>query len=490
MIGLGRESVRLLDALMRSYATIQFDLDGRILDASADFLAMTGHARADLVGRSLDVLILDNAVERAVHAQVMEAVRRGEFIERDQCRAGKGGKEIWIRASYSPVFRGEKPCKVIAIARDITDEKRHRAQRDSELQAMRRWQAAVTFALDGTILDANENFLKMVGYSLDEIRGRHHRMFVDPAEAGTASYRDLWDRLAEGESEAGEYRHLGKDGRTVWMLASYNPRLDSYRRVTGVIKFATDITAEKHAVLRRAEAQKRVNHGVAEIATAISATNDSATAAAAAAVQASTNVQAVAAGSAQLASSVAEINSQVGRALEISNIAVQQAESAGLTISRLDEAVTRIGAVVELISTIANQTNLLALNATIEAARAGAAGKGFAVVASEVKALAGQTAKATGEIGGQIEAIQGSTARARAAIETVTGTINDINGISVSISGAVEAQAAVTEDMSRNMREAALGVDLITQSMEEVADLTRDADQGMKSIVEAARDAA
>lgn len=203
--------------------------------------------------------------------------------------------------------------------------------------------------------------------------------------------------------------------------------------------------------------------------------------------QASTNVNAVAAGASQLSSSVTEINDQVSKALEISNAAVQQSKQASDTIASLVEDANKISRVVELISSIASQTNLLALNATIEAARAGEAGRGFAVVAGEVKSLAAQTAQATGEISSHIMTVQASSQMAQSAIDAISNTISSINGISISISAAVEEQAAVTTDMSHNMQEAAKGVEMITQSMEEVAQLTGDASHSVMQIAEAAK---
>jgi methyl-accepting chemotaxis protein len=257
--------------------------------------------------------------------------------------------------------------------------------------------------------------------------------------------------------------------------------------VTGVIKFATDISETKNVALRRAEAQGAVHTGVERITSALGTTKEQAASAASAAVEASSNVNAVAAGSGQLSASVTEINNQVARALDITRSAVEQSTQAGKSITTLVEDTRKIGAVVDLIRSIAAQTNLLALNATIEAARAGDAGRGFAVVAGEVKNLAAQTAKATGEISSQIEVVQTSSQQAQTTIEAIAATIASINDISVSISAAVEEQAAVTSDMSYNMQEAAKGVEMISQSMEEVAGLTGELDDDLRQIREAAR---
>ena len=198
-------------------------------------------------------------------------------------------------------------------------------------------------------------------------------------------------------------------------------------------------------------------------------------------------MQAVAAGSEELAHSVSEISRQVTNALEISQSAVAQANRTNTTMTTLNTAVQKIGEVVDLINTIAAQTNLLALNATIEAARAGDAGKGFAVVASEVKQLASQTSKATDEIAGQIAAVQMNTTEATGAIGEISSTIAKINEISASIASAVEEQEAVTTDMSANMQTAAQGVEIITQGMNDIAAAARQVDGSVKKVKEASR---
>ncbi|MCZ8259733.1 MAG: PAS domain-containing methyl-accepting chemotaxis protein [Beijerinckiaceae bacterium] len=373
---------------------------------------------------------------------------------------------------------------------DRSAEQEELARHRSLAQALDRVQAVIRFDLEGHVLDANAAFLSAMGYRLDEIRGQHHRLFVDPAEAASPAYRDFWISLRDGKPKVAEFRRLAKGGREIWIQASYNPLFDAAGTLVGYVKFATDMTAAM-AERRRVQAmQQSMSSGVDRVAVALTNTSQQATSAAAAAIQASTNVNAVAAGSNQLASSVTEINGQVSRALTISNDAVEQARHAGSTVNSLVDDARKISSVVELIATIASQTNLLALNATIEAARAGDAGKGFAVVASEVKMLASQTAKATGEINAHILAVQSSSQLAHGAIEAISRTIGEINGVSLNISAAIEQQAAVTADMSHNMQEAAKGVEMISTTIEEVAQLTREADQGIHAVAEAARRAA
>lgn len=488
MFGLGDDSAAVLKTVFETNCILEFTADGKsILRANANFLTMTGYAGQDLVGKAPAALITFDDGAGSELSQMLEAALAGKTIFSELRLRHKDGADIWVNGRLYPIQKGKRRTRIILFATDITKSRAERRHADSVIAAIDRSQATIEFDLQGIIKTANENFLKTVGYSLEEIRGKHHRMFVAPEEASSAAYADFWGRLRNGEFFVAEYRRIGKGGKEVWIQASYNAMKDASGHTIGVIKFATDITAEHGKRSERTDLQKIVNAGVENVATAIAGTSRQATGAAAAAVQASSNVNAVAAGASQLASSVTEINIQVGRALEISNEAVSKAEMAGGTVTSLVEDANKINAVVDLISSIASQTNLLALNATIEAARAGEAGKGFAVVASEVKELASQTARATGEINARIAAVQASSLSAKGAIEAIASTISDINGISVSISAAVEEQAAVTADMSHNMQEAAKGVGMITQTMEEVAQLTQEAHRGVGEIQQASR---
>ena len=491
MFGLSGSAVETLSAIRRSNAVIEFDLDGKILSANQIFLDLMGYTLPEIVGKHHAIFVDASESSSPAYAGFWAALRAGQHQVDEFRRFAKGGREVWIQGNYVPVLRRGKPFKVVKIATDISAIQIERARMHSKLAAMDRSQAVIEFTIDGKIVAANENFLATVGYTLDEIIGQHHRIFVEQEEVASAAYRQLWEKLAAGDFQSAQYKRIGKGGRVVWIQASYNPLYDAAGRLKGVIKFASDITAAKDAERRFLdEANKKISDSVGTIGNAIASTNQQATSAAAAAVQASTNVNAVAAGASQLTSSVQEINSQVVKALDVSNEAVKQAQQAGSTIQSLVDDARKISSVVDLISTIAAQTNLLALNATIEAARAGDAGRGFAVVAGEVKNLAAQTARATGEISAHILAVQSSSEEARAAIEGISGTISSINAISVSISAAVEEQSAVTSDMAQNMQQAAKGVEMITHSMEEVAQLTQDADDGIARILEAGRYAA
>lgn len=410
------------------------------------------------------------------------------------------------------------------------------------LAALQRSHAVIEFDLDGTILTANENFLQTMGYTLDEIRGNHHRMFVDPAEREKPEYREFWAALNRGEFFSNEFRRVGKGGREVWIHGSYNPVFNPQGKVVKVVKFAVDITRrvqelQQGALLeqqRANELEQKANillqvvaeaadgnlaqtievsgndvvarigaglgnfladlresvksigqtaMGVASSSEELSAISqqltshslsaaEQANSVSAGSEQVSANVSIVAASAEEMLASIREISKSATEAARVARTAVSKAEETNQTISRLGTSGLEIGKVVKVITSIAQQTNLLALNATIEAARAGEAGKGFAVVANEVKELAKETARATEEIGQQIEAIQGDTKAAVSAIRDVSEIINQVNDISSTIASAVEEQTATTNEIGRNVTDAAKATSEIAHNISHVAGAT------------------
>ncbi|MGY8704206.1 PAS domain-containing methyl-accepting chemotaxis protein [Bradyrhizobium sp. 18BD] len=235
-----------LAAIGRSQAMIEFAMDGTVLTANPSFLKALGYSLDEIKGKKHAMFMPADQRDGADYKAFWAQLGRGEPQAAEFKRIAKGGREVWIEASYNPVLDDVgKPVKVVKLATDITAKKIQAMTEASKVSAISRVQAVIEFKLDGTVVTANQNFCQALGYSLAEIEGKHHSLFVPQAERDSAAYRELWAKLNRGEYQAGEYKRIGKGGREVWILASYNPLLDEHGKPFGVAKFATDITAEK-----------------------------------------------------------------------------------------------------------------------------------------------------------------------------------------------------------------------------------------------------
>lgn len=413
------------EAISRAQAVIEFRMDGTVLTANENFLTAMGYALAEIQGKHHSMFVEPAARDSAAYRQFWEQLNRGEYQAAEYKRVGKGGREVWILASYNPVLdqRGT-PFKIVKFATDITQQKLRTADLSGQMSAINRSQAVIEFGMDGTILTANDNFLRALGYSLDEIQGRHHSMFIDPSERNDAAYREFWAKLNRGEYQSAEYRRIGKGGREVWIQASYNPILDLNGKPFKVVKYATDTTTQ--AITRMKNEHVR---GMME---------------------------SVAAGAEELNASVREIAEAMMKSKETATTAVGRVEAADEQALRLSTAAESMSGIVQLIGDITGQINLLALNATIESARAGEAGRGFAVVAAEVKSLANQVKQAADRIGAEIQNLSGISGDVIGALDAIKQAIRDVSEYVTSTAAAVEEQSTVTGEMSASMQQAAV----------------------------------
>ena len=235
-------------AIDRSQAVIEFKLDGTIISANQNFLNALGYTLAEIAGKHHRMFVDPAEQAKPAYAAFWAALNRGEYQAAEYKRIRKDGREIWIQASYNPILGADgKPVSVIKFATDITARKKQSIEDAGKMLAIGRALAVIEFEMDGTIIDANQNFLNALGYTLAEIAGKHHSMFVEPAQRDSAEYRNFWDSLRRGQFQTAEYKRIGKGGKQVWILATYNPILDEAGKPLKVVKFATDVTKQKLA---------------------------------------------------------------------------------------------------------------------------------------------------------------------------------------------------------------------------------------------------
>jgi methyl-accepting chemotaxis protein len=411
-------------AIGRAQAEIEFNMDGTIVTANENFLRAMGYSLAEIQGKHHSMFVEPATRDSVDYRELWAKLNRGQYESAEFKRIGKGGKEVWILASYNPILdQNGKPFKVVKYATDVTEQKLQAADMAGQVAAIGKSQAVIEFNMDGTIRTANANFLSALGYSLSEIRGRHHSMFVEPADRDSPAYREFWAGLNRGEYQAGEYKRIGRGGKEIWIQASYNPILDMNGKPFKVVKYATDTTAQVIA-------RKKSEHvrGMME---------------------------SVAAGAEELNASVREISEAMVKSKETASNAVSRVEVADEQAQRLSTAAQSMSGIVELIGDITGQINLLALNATIESARAGEAGRGFAVVAAEVKNLANQAKQATDKIGQEIGNLNAISGDVVGALNAIKQAIENVSHYVTSTAAAVEEQSTVTSEMSSSMQRAA-----------------------------------
>ncbi len=515
----GGEEAGWLEAIKRTQAVIEFELDGTILDANQNFLDAMGYSLAEIRGQHHSMFAEPAYKASAEYAAFWEALRRGEHQVGEFKRLGKGGREVWILASYNPIRDAAgRPCKVVKFATDVTEQKLRNADYEGQIQAISKSQAVIEFDMDGTIRQANENFLSVMGYRAEEIVGRHHSLFVEPALRDSPEYEAFWEALRRGEFSVSEFRRIGKGGKEVWIQASYNPIRDLNGRPFKVVKYATDITAQKQlqltvdnilkettrvmthmaqgelgermageysgefAVLRDAVhgCAENLQNMVLEIREAAETIGSASSEISKGNLDLSTRTEEQATSLEQTAASVEQLASTVKQTADNARAADQLsagtrelAEKGGSVVGdavgamgEIEVASKKIADIIGVIDEIAFQTNLLALNAAVEAARAGEQGRGFAVVASEVRNLAQRSAVAAKEIKGLIN---DSVEKVEEGSRLVVGSGNTLQDIV----GSVGKVSDVVAEISTASQEQAAGIDQVNEAVSHIDEMTQ-----------------
>lgn len=402
-----------LAAINKAQAVIEFEMDGTIITANDNFLVPMGYTLDEVKGRHHSMFVSPDVKASAEYKEFWAGLNRGEHTTGEYKRLGKNGKEIWIQGSYNPILDGDgRPFKVVKYAVDVTEQKLNNADFQSQLDAIRKSQAVIEFKMDGTIISANEVFLGVMGYSLEEIQGRHHSIFVEPPFRESAEYAEFWAKLNRGEYSQAEYPRVAKGGKEVWIQGSYNPILDLNGKPYKVVKFATDVT--QRVRLERAAEQQRCKtaeliseviesasqfaEGARVIAESSANLSDGAQNQAASVEQMTASVEEMTRAIQVISTSATESKEQAAKTASLANDAGETRSAAVVAMRLIEKSSEQITEIIQVISEIASQTNLLALNAAIEAARAGEHGLGFAVVADEVRKLAERSSEAAKEI--------------------------------------------------------------------------------------------
>jgi methyl-accepting chemotaxis protein len=509
-----------LAAIDKAQAVIEFTTDGKVEFANENFLKTLGYSLAEIKGQHHSMFVDPAYRQSPEYAAFWDKLRRGEFDAGQYKRIGKGGKEVWIHASYNPILDANgKAFKVVKYATDITAEKLRNADYEGQIAAIGKAQAVIEFSLDGKIQNANENFLKTLGYALDEIKGQHHSMFVEAGHRQSAEYRAFWEKLGRGEYDAGQYKRIGKGGKETWIQASYNPILDASGKPFKVVKYATDVTEQVRAsealqqavqqtqdVVKAAEANdltkripmagksgeiatlcsgvnglietmatvikkmkgaaREVSNASAEISASTTDLSQRTEEQAASLEETSASMEEMAATVKKNADNAQAANQSATGTQEVADRGGQVVAKAVDAMARIEESSRKISDIIGVIDEIARQTNLLALNAAVEAARAGDAGRGFAVVASEVRSLAQRSSQAAKDIK---DLITNSNGQVKDGVELV----NRAGTALTEIVDSIKQVATLVSDIAMASTEQSTGIEQINRALTQMDEVTQ-----------------
>lgn len=513
-------------AINKVMAVIEFDCNGHILSANDNFLAATGYGLDAIINQHHQMFVAPELASSNEYEQFWRRLRSGEFVSGRFLRYRQNGDPIWLEASYNPVFNSDGSVrKIVKFATDISEAVQANADASGQLKAIDRAMAVIEFDLNGIILKANDNFCGAVGYDADELRGQHHRIFVEPSFARSDEYQAFWRRLAAGEFISGTIKRLNKAGEVLWLEATYNPIYNAEGRVYKIVKYATDVGSSEttqelqSAMLEATKALENIAAGrldqqakmqidtsretmfsdmIDNLSNAINSTvttldnvvtevlqmakevSNASDEVAKGSNDMNSRTQDMAAALEQTSSSMEEMTSTVHANTESANkanrLAAQardEAQSGGQVAQQtvnamemISQSSKEIAEIIALVDGIAFQTNLLALNAAVEAARAGEQGRGFAVVAGEVRNLAQKSAEASKDIKALIE-------QSTRNVESGTKYVNETGTVLASINDVVQQVAEIIDNIAGSSREQTAGIEQISGALTNLDGVTQ-----------------
>lgn len=529
-----------IQAIRKAQTVLEMDMNGIITDVNDVFCLTSGYQRTEIIGKNLTLLLNDKFRNSSEFREFWDRLKRGETVSGEFKLLGKGDKEFWISANYNPILDlNLKPFKVVKYGSEITQIKKERADNEGQLSSINRSIGKVEYDLDGLITKVNDIFCLQTGYSAGELIGKHHDVLVTKTLKTSSSYQDFWKKLNAGEFVSGIYETVGKDGKQVWLNASYNPILDENEKPYKVVHFAIDITQQKltesnlaSAVAETkdvidsaklgdlssrvsligkdgevAELCKGVNalidnmaEMVSQVLEAVEAVNAAASEIAKGNNDLSSRTEEQASSLQQTTSSMSDlaitVKQNAGNAKEANELAAKAsgvAEKGGevvgevvRTMSEINEYAHKIEDIISVIDGIAFQTNILALNAAVEAARAGEQGRGFAVVAGEVRSLAQRSSSAAKEIKDLINDSVNKVLEGTKLVENAGNTMEDIVNSVRHVTDIMGAISKASNDQSFGIDQVNSAISSMDEATQQNAALVEQAAAAAESLVDQA----